>query len=160
MIIVNKIFYLVGSHYGLHLTSYSQPCYRHTLVRRPSAVRWIPTRGHSSTRGRSQCGVPCKHFLKKKSRALLFLLEVYSSTLWLLQHKEKLSVTIIYTLRGFLFFQNTLYQQVRTVTWTSHSILFFKCLCLTVCALLSLRSQWPLLPIQILYILDICSHNT
>jgi hypothetical protein len=92
-----NIFRWVGGHYCLHLTSHGQSCYRHTLVRRPSAVRWIPMRDHSSTGGRSECSVPYKNFRKKKTHALLFLLEVYSYILWLLKHKEKQSFTIIYT---------------------------------------------------------------
>lgn len=91
-----KIFHWVGGHYNLHLTSHSQSCFWHTLVRRPSAVRWIPMRGHSSRWGRSDCSASYKNFRKKKSRALLLLLEMCSSTLWLLQHKENQSVTIIY----------------------------------------------------------------
>jgi hypothetical protein len=133
-----KIFHWVGGHYFLPLTLHNQSCFRHTLVRRPSAVRWILMRGHSNTWGRSDCSVPYKNFRKKKSRALLlFLLEMYSSTLWLLQHKEKQSITIIYAhCVGFCFFQNILYQQVRTVTWASHSIPFsFFNTCVWLCVL-------------------------
>jgi len=79
-----KFFHWVGGHYGLRLTSCGLSCYRNAFIRRPSAVRWVPMRGHSSTWGRSECSVPYKNFRKKKSRALLFFLEAYSSTLWLL----------------------------------------------------------------------------
>jgi hypothetical protein len=60
-----NIFHWAGGHYFLPLTSHSQSCFRHTLVRRPSAVRWIPMRGHSNMWGWSDCSIPYKNFLKK-----------------------------------------------------------------------------------------------
>lgn len=134
-----KIFHWVGGHYDLHLTSYSQSCYgTHTLFVGRLLYAEYRCVAISVRKDDLNAAFPIKNLCKKKSRALLFLLEMYFSTLWLLQHKEKQSITIMYT----------------------HCVGF--CSFRTPC--INRYTQWHELPIQCVFffkrVIETSSHNT